>query len=191
MAFLLEQIFNAPAAALQENRCDIPLKTIAEAAAAAAAAARGAAAAAAAAAEEGDSLSPLSPLKRDKTIKLVDLPGHPRLRPAALAAAAASSLLIFFVDAADKPSLKAAAEFLFELFCDSKICERRPPLLLVVNKRDSPEARGQQAVVEDLEREVERCRVSRQAAADAEETPVSFFGVEGRRFLLEDAPCPL
>ncbi|CDJ70553.1 signal recognition particle receptor subunit beta, putative [Eimeria necatrix] len=134
MAFLLEQIFNAPAAALQENRCDISLKTIA----------------AAAAGEEGDTLSP----KRDKTIKLVDLPGHPRLRPAAVAAAAASSLLIFFVDAADKPSLKAAAEFLFELFCDSKICERRPPLLLVVNKRDSPEARGQQAVVEDLEREV-------------------------------------
>lgn len=69
------------------------------------------AAAATAAVEDGrDSSSGVSAALERRTVGIVDSPGHQRLRPEALASAAASSVLIFFVDAADKPSLKGAAE---------------------------------------------------------------------------------
>lgn len=82
----------------QENRCDIPLKRIASAVAAATGA------------TEGDREDTLPPSWEETVVRLVDCPGHQRLRPHAIATAAASSLLIFIVDASDKPSLKPAAE---------------------------------------------------------------------------------
>ncbi|KAL8273904.1 hypothetical protein Esti_002227 [Eimeria stiedai] len=179
---------------LEANKCSIPLSRIARnAAAAAARKGAGGKEAAAAAAEGEDSASPEVSLPgRDASVELIDCPGHLRLRPKALAAAATSSALIFFVDAADKPALKNAAEFLFELFCLPAIHERRPPMLLVANKMDLPEARGQRAVVEDLEKEIERCRVSRQLTFEGEDAAACFLGREGSRFLLhDDSPCPL
>ncbi|KAL8440324.1 hypothetical protein Efla_001166 [Eimeria flavescens] len=181
---------------LAPNRCELQLSRLASRAAPAAGGGGGAAAAAAAGGEgsgasSGGSLQ-LPPSAREAAVELIDCPGNQRLRPEALAAAAASSLLIFFVDAADKPALKGAAEFLFDLFCQPKIHERRPPLLLVANKMDMPEARGQRAVVEDLEREIERCRVSRQVTFEGEDAADCFIGREGSRFLFqEDAPCPM
>ncbi|KAL8445085.1 hypothetical protein Emed_005885 [Eimeria media] len=180
---------------LEANRCSISLSHLAQNAAAAAARKAGGAkeaAAAAAAAGDDSALHEVSLPGRDTSIELIDCPGHPRLRPKALAAAATSSVLIFFVDAADKPALKNAAEFLFELFCLPAIHERRPPMLLVANKMDHPEARGQRAVVEDLEKEIERCRVSRQLTFEGEDAAAYYLGREGSRFLLhDDSPCPL
>ena len=101
---------------VQENRCSIPLKAIAGAAGSAAAAAEPAAAAAAveaeaaAAAAAGCSFPTLTASELETKITVVDAPGHPRLRAAAFAAAAAASHILFFVDAADKPSIKVAAE---------------------------------------------------------------------------------
>ncbi|OEH78697.1 signal recognition particle receptor beta subunit protein [Cyclospora cayetanensis] len=161
---------------LAENRCDLTLRSVASAAAAAPK-------------DEGE--APLASSQDEIVVRIVDSPGSQRLRRQAIANAAASSLIVFIVDAADKPSLKQAAEFLFELFCNPTIYSAKTPLLLVANKRDRPEARGLQAIIEDVEREIERCRVSRQAALEAEDVAASFIGAEGRRFLLEDAPSPL
>ncbi|XP_026192059.1 uncharacterized protein LOC34622791 [Cyclospora cayetanensis] len=176
MSFLWERLLADPAAAVQENRCDLTLRSVASAAAAAPK-------------DEGE--APLASSQDEIVVRIVDSPGSQRLRRQAIANAAASSLIVFIVDAADKPSLKQAAEFLFELFCNPTIYSAKTPLLLVANKRDRPEARGLQAIIEDVEREIERCRVSRQAALEAEDVAASFIGAEGRRFLLEDAPCPL
>ncbi|CDJ60684.1 signal recognition particle receptor subunit beta, putative [Eimeria maxima] len=190
---------SATVPSMVENRCELSLLKLANSvgkekkeAIIAAAYSRGVEAAAATAAAANACITRLAANDAlDASIFLVDTPGHPRLRPAAAAAAAESSILIFFVDAADKPSFKAAAELLFDLFCNPKIIEKKPSLLLVVNKTDKPEARGQQAVIEDLEREIERVRVCRQASLDAEERENALVGIEGHRFILDDCPLPL
>ncbi|CBZ50986.1 hypothetical protein NCLIV_040600 [Neospora caninum Liverpool] len=125
-------------------------------------------------------------------IDLVDFPGHARLQGLAKPFIDEAAALLFFVDAADKAALKVAAEQLYELFADPSLHRRQTPLLLVVNKTDLPDARTQESVVEDIEREIERSRASRAAMLEGEDDGTNFIGVEGDAFkILSHVPSPV
>ncbi|EPR56983.1 signal recognition particle receptor beta subunit protein [Toxoplasma gondii GAB2-2007-GAL-DOM2] len=125
-------------------------------------------------------------------IELVDFPGHSRLQGLSKPYIDQAGALLFLVDAADKASLKVAAEQLYELFANPSLHQRQTPLLLVVNKTDLPDSRPQASVVEDIEREIERSRASRAAMLEGEDDVTNFIGVEGEAFkILEHAPSPV
>ncbi|PHJ22870.1 signal recognition particle receptor beta subunit protein, partial [Cystoisospora suis] len=132
--------------------------------------------------EEGTSVFP----------EIVDFPGHARLRTLSAPYVEQAAAIVFLVDAADKAALKVAAEQLYELFTNRLLHQRQTPLLLVVNKTDLSEARTEEAVVEDIEREIERSRASRAALLEGEDDADNFIGVEGEVFkILEHAPQPV
>lgn len=95
--------------------------------------------------------------------------------------------------------MKDAAEHLYELFTSSDVAD--VPLLLMLNKLNVPEpeyagksereetTRTQKQIVEELEREIERMRVSKSTSMEGQDATGMYIGVEGIKFQLDHAPC--
>lgn len=137
----------------------------------------------------------LKTLGEDHTVRpgrwLVDFPGHPRLQYRLNELLPRALCVVYVLDATNKPSTKRAAEHLYDLFIHPDVLENQTPFLLACNKTDLPAAKTVAGVREDLQREIERLRVSRAAALEGEDAAEKFIGVHGKPFALEDAPIPV
>jgi signal recognition particle receptor subunit beta len=116
--------------------------------------------------------------------RLLDYPGHPRLRPELLQSLRRSParVAVLVVDGADRGRVKEAAEILSDLFYAEFF---RAPVVIAVSKSDAANFRSPGVVAAELEREVDAIRSAREADG-------LFLGVSGENFkLAKHAPVPV
>lgn len=133
-----------------------------------------------------------------RAARVVDLPGHPRLRVLYDDYLDAARAVVYVVDAEafDAP---AAAEGLAAVLRRRTLARSRAPVLLACNKMDRLTAYPVKTIVKRLEREIEALRTATKAKltdiggdADAERAlmPLEDLAPEGRAFSFE-VGCPL
>lgn len=121
--------------------------------------------------------------KGARAVHCVDVPGHPRLRPRADDYIPQAAGLVFVVDALDfLPQLRAAAELLYDVLTKWAVAARRVPLLLVCNKMDNITAHSVDFIRKQLEKEMDKLRVTRRAISAADVSTDVVLGVEGEPF---------
>lgn len=124
------------------------------------------------------------------SVEAIDYPGHLRHRTKLPDLIPQARCIVYVVDSEDKQKLKDVAEQLYELFTNNDVNALRTPLLLACNKSDSSSARTEKFIIDEIEREIERMRISRGATLEGQDQADSFLGIEGEKFkLLEHSPC--
>ncbi|KAF8821568.1 signal recognition particle receptor beta subunit protein [Cardiosporidium cionae] len=126
-----------------------------------------------------------------KPVEVVDYPGHLRLQYGIYNLIPKSRCIIYLVDATDKSSIKPTAEHLYDLFTSSQLRAQPLPFLLACNKSDLHSARPPSLIKEDLEREIEKVRISRSALLEGQERSDIYLQADGLPFAFHSAPCPL
>ncbi|KAG0578794.1 hypothetical protein KC19_4G049900 [Ceratodon purpureus] len=115
-----------------------------------------------------------------KPVHIVDVPGHPKLRPHLEELLPKSCCLVFVVDALDfMPHVRAAAEYLYELLTNKEVVRRKIPLLLTCNKMDKVTAHSSNFIKGQLEKELNKLRKSRSAISSADVSSEIYLGLEG------------
>lgn len=128
---------------------------------------------------------------RGALLHVVDIPGHERVRGAALDKFQASARgIIFVVDSGTiSKQVRDVAEYLFKVLSSPAIHSVRPSLLVVANKQDQLLVKNKDAVQALLEKEMSNLRQShsiRLEGTDGEDIDHVFLGREGKDFEFSD-----
>lgn len=121
-------------------------------------------------------------------LRLVDYPGHYRLRNGLSEETKKATRVIFLVDGAATQA-KPAAELLFGMLCQYQAAKYRPPILFVGNKNGA--AKSPQRLMLMMMNEIETLRKTRGALDDdpIDSLPI---GVPGKPFSFDlHSPCPV
>ncbi|XP_015122486.1 signal recognition particle receptor subunit beta [Diachasma alloeum] len=126
---------------------------------------------------------------KDNSLKIVDIPGHERLRYRIFDKYKSSARgLIFVIDSVTfQKDIRDVAEFLYTLLCDSSL-QKSLPILVLCNKQDQALAKGCKVIRNLLEKELNLVRVTKSSqleATDASSTN-TFLGKEGKDFEFDD-----
>ncbi|XP_058091848.1 uncharacterized protein LOC131237849 [Magnolia sinica] len=118
-----------------------------------------------------------------KPVHVVDVPGHSRLRPKLDGFLPQAAGLVFVVDALDfLPNCRAVAEYLYDILTKAAVVKRKIPLLIVCNKTDKVSAHSKDFIRKQLEKEIDKLRVSRTGASEADIADEFTLGVTGEPF---------
>ncbi|PKU74648.1 signal recognition particle receptor subunit beta-like [Dendrobium catenatum] len=123
--------------------------------------------------------------KKDKTkpVRMVDVPGHSRLRPKLDEFLPQAAGLIFVVDALDfLPNVRVVAEYLYDILTKASIVKKKIPVLILCNKSDKVTAHSKEFIRKQLEKEIDKLRTSRTAISTADVTNEYTLGVPGELF---------
>lgn len=127
-----------------------------------------------------------------KSIKIVDFPGHRRVREDLLTALPTSGALVFVVDAVTiRSDIRPVAQFLYDLFTNQIVNKAALPVLVACNKQDIVTASRPAEVRSLLEKELDQLRSTRSSTPVQEGTQRGeevFLGIEGEAFKLEHLP---
>ncbi|KAI8920587.1 signal recognition particle receptor beta subunit-domain-containing protein [Entophlyctis helioformis] len=142
------------------------------------------------------------------TVRVMDLPGHEKLRFKHDAAMASAKGILFVVDATacqpgDTP-LRAAAEYLYDLLAHRDAMAVDVPVAVLCNKSDDELAAPPKRIQELLEHEIDELRKTRGASIagqggvtssgalanddDGDDSGRAFLGFEGEAFRFEHIP---
>ncbi|PVD36613.1 hypothetical protein C0Q70_03598 [Pomacea canaliculata] len=104
--------------------------------------------------------------EKNKSIPVVDLPGHERLRSQNLDEHKGLARgIIFMVDSgAVQKDIKEVAEYLYTILTDNVISKNSPPVLVACNKQDLTLCKGATVIKSLLEKELNTLRMTRGAA---------------------------
>lgn len=104
--------------------------------------------------------------KSGKSFKVVDLPGHERLRAKYLYKHKDGARgIIFMVDSVNfVREVRDAAEFLYDVFANKTMMRNRVSILIACNKQDVPTAKSCTVIKSQLEKELNALRKTRSAA---------------------------
>ncbi|XP_013420918.1 signal recognition particle receptor subunit beta-like [Lingula anatina] len=102
------------------------------------------------------------------TLRMIDLPGHERLRSQYFDQYKASARgIMFVVDSASlQKDIKDVAECLYTILTDGFVSSAAVPILIACNKQDLTLAKGAKVVQKQLEKEMNTLRVTRSAALE-------------------------
>ncbi|KAL5981556.1 hypothetical protein ACLOJK_015618, partial [Asimina triloba] len=90
-----------------------------------------------------------------KPVHVVDVPGHPRLRPKLDEFLPQAAGLIFIVDSLDfLPNCQIVAEYLYDILTKASIVKKKIPVLIVCNKTDKVSAHSKEFIRKQLEKEL-------------------------------------
>jgi len=131
-----------------------------------------------------------------KQVTVVDMPGHERIRFAALDKHKASALgVVYVVDASTiKHQIRDAAEFLFKILSDPVMHSNRTPVLVACNKQDlSLTAKGSSVIEREMTKEIGLLRETHARLLDGTNADTAgnaadhvFLGKEGKDFEFSD-----
>ncbi|CAL9230335.1 unnamed protein product, partial [Arabidopsis halleri] len=112
-----------------------------------------------------------------KPVHLLDVPGHsPKLEEYLPLATA----LVFVVDAMDfLPNCRAASEYLYDILTNAGVVTNKIPVLLCCNKTDKVTAYTKDFISKQMEKQIEKLRVSWSAISSANDFTL---GIEGEVF---------
>ncbi|BBM97479.1 signal recognition particle receptor subunit beta [Marchantia polymorpha subsp. ruderalis] len=107
--------------------------------------------------------------KKSKPVHIVDVPGHPRLKTKIDELLPQASGIVFVVDALDFMSqLRPTAEYLYDVLTKAWVVKKKIPVLLTCNKIDKVTAHSMDFIRKQLEKEIEKLRVTRKTTSDAD-----------------------
>ncbi|XP_052759971.1 signal recognition particle receptor subunit beta-like [Mya arenaria] len=125
-----------------------------------------------------------------KTLRLVDLPGHERIRQQMLDGHKDLARgVIFVIDSSSvQKEIKDIAEYLYTVLSDNRISNMSPPLLVACNKQDMSFTKGAKVIQALLEKEMNTLRITKSAAL--QDTSASnnntYLGRRDRDFTFND-----
>ncbi|XP_045163614.1 signal recognition particle receptor subunit beta-like [Mercenaria mercenaria] len=101
-----------------------------------------------------------------KTLRILDLPGHERVRLQMLETHKdVTRAIMFVVDSSSvQKDIKDIAEYLYTVLSDNKISSICPPVLIVCNKQDLTFSKGAKVIQGQLEKEMNTLRITKSAA---------------------------
>lgn len=118
-----------------------------------------------------------------KPVHVVDVPGHLRLRSKLDNFLTQAGGIVFLVDASDfMPNVRATAEYLCDVLSKAWVVKKKIPVLIVCNKMDKVTAHSTDFIRKQLEKEIDKLRVSRNVVSDADVTSEVTIGKEGEPF---------
>jgi small GTP-binding protein len=121
-----------------------------------------------------------------KPMHIVDVPGSGRLRAQLLEQVSDASALLCVLDGTQlSVQAREAAGVLFEVLSHEPVARRKLPVLVAVNKVDSPGAATPTAARKAIEQEVQRVRLARTTLSDTSGRDKKFSGIaedDGRPF---------
>nr|QBH73245.1 putative ARL3 [Franklinothrips vespiformis] len=120
-------------------------------------------------------------------LKIVDIPGHERLRFRFLDQyKSATRAFIFVVDALTfQKDIRDVAEYLYTVLTDSAVMSANPSVLILAHKQDQPMAKGCALLQANLERELNVLRQTKDKQLDSlsdKENSSSYLGKHGKDF---------
>ncbi|KAL8606594.1 hypothetical protein ACOMHN_009479 [Nucella lapillus] len=126
-----------------------------------------------------------------KSLRVIDVPGHERLRNQLLDAnKGLARAIIFVVDSGTvQKEIKEVAEYLYTVLTDSVISQNAPPLLIACNKQDLTLCKGAGLIQKMLEKEMNTLRVTQSAAlqsTDSTGNNNTFLGKRDKDFAFAD-----
>ncbi|CAA6665536.1 unnamed protein product [Spirodela intermedia] len=118
-----------------------------------------------------------------KPVRVVDVPGHPRLRPKLDEFLPQAAGIVFVVDALDfLPNCRAVAEYLYDILTKTNVVNKKIPVLILCNKTDKVTAHSKEFIRKQLEKEIDKLRTSRTAVSTADVTNEVTLGITGEAF---------
>ncbi|XP_022966901.1 signal recognition particle receptor subunit beta-like [Cucurbita maxima] len=123
--------------------------------------------------------------KKDKLkpVHLIDVPGHSRLRAKLDDFLPQAAGVVFVVDALDLlPNCRAASEYLYDILTNASVVKKKIPVLILCNKTDKVTAHTKEFINRQMEKEIDKLRVSRSAISDADISNDFNIGVPGKAF---------
>ncbi|KAK9097570.1 hypothetical protein Sjap_023067 [Stephania japonica] len=118
-----------------------------------------------------------------KPVRVVDVPGHARLRPKLDDYLPQAGGVVFVVDALDfLPNCRAAAEYLYDILTNARVVKKKIPVLILCNKTDKVTAHTKEFIRKQLEKEIDKLRASRTAISTADISSAFTLGVTGEAF---------
>lgn len=126
-----------------------------------------------------------------KTLRVIDVPGHERLRTQLLDAnKGLARAIIFVVDSGTvQKEIKEVAEYLYTVLTDSVISQNAPPVLIACNKQDLTLCKGAGLIQKMLEKEMNTLRVTQSAALQSTDNTGNnntFLGKRDKDFAFAD-----
>lgn len=125
-------------------------------------------------------------------MKVVDFPGHRRLREDLLTAMPTAGALVYVIDSINiKTEIRSVAQFLYDIFTNQDVNKASIPVLIACNKQDIVTAAGPTEIQSLVEKELEQLRSTRASTPMQEGTQRGeeiFLGIEGEKFKLEHLP---
>nr|QBH73237.1 putative ARL3 [Carausius morosus] len=123
----------------------------------------------------------------NRTVKVVDIPGHERLRGRFFDQYKnIAKAIIFVVDSVTiQKEVRDVAEFLYTTLSDSAIVSARPAVLILCNKQDETMAKGSGVVKNLLEKEMNLVRVTKSSQLESIDDSTSnntYLGKAGKDF---------
>nr|CAG4638696.1 EOG090X0C7N [Cyclestheria hislopi] len=121
------------------------------------------------------------------SLKIIDIPGHERVRQRYLDTYKASArAVIFVIDSLTfSKDIRDVAEYLYTILTDPVISGNCPPFLIACNKQDYDLVKGQQVMKSQLEKEINVLRTTRLnqlQATSSTGSSTTFLGIEGKDF---------
>ncbi|XP_038892002.1 signal recognition particle receptor subunit beta-like [Benincasa hispida] len=123
--------------------------------------------------------------KKDKLkpVHLVDVPGHSRLRAKLDDFLPQAAGVVFVVDALDfLPNCRAASEYLYDILTNASVVKKKIPVLILCNKTDKVTAHTKEFINRQMEKEIDKLRVSRSVISAADISNDFTLGVPGKAF---------
>jgi len=128
---------------------------------------------------------------KSKRLKMIDLPGHERIRGQFLDEFKSLARgIVFVIDSGSlQKEIKEVAEYLYTLLSDKTIASNAPPVLILCNKQDLMSSKGAKIIRSQLEKEMNTLRITRAAALQGvgdSGNAASFLGKQGKDFDFSD-----
>ncbi|GFS27935.1 signal recognition particle receptor subunit beta-like [Elysia marginata] len=129
---------------------------------------------------------------KNKKLRVIDLPGHERLRLQMLDEHKGQArAVVFVVDSGTlQKDIKEVAEYLYTLLSDKTVSSNAPPVLVLCNKQDLTLAKGAKVVRSQLEKEINTLRITRaaslQSVGDSGSNNNSYLGRRDKDFSFSD-----
>lgn len=126
--------------------------------------------------------------KSGKTLDLIDLPGHERVRSRFIEQFKNQARgILFVVDSVNFPrEVRDVAEIMYDILGDKYLLKSVSSILVVCNKQDLTMAKSQSVIKSQLEKEITTLRVTRAAALQGQDggstRTVGYVGKKGKDF---------
>jgi len=127
-------------------------------------------------------------------LRVVDIPGHERLRDKFFETYKGITRgIVYVIDSQTiQKDVRDVAEFLYNILSDAVVAKNKPYLLVLCNKQDQPLVKGCNAIKLILEKEINTLRITKSSqleSVDPKSKKSASLGKDDEQFTFDSLPC--